>query len=172
MLVSWFRSRCGEGKRLRSPAPISVSAEGAEAPLPLGTAGRRGARFIEIGLTAAAFAHALRGDGVSRPMPRAPVRIGFQKYGTLVLLKSKGLLEEKLKPLGFTVEWTEFPAGPQLLEALNVGAIDYRHDRRGAADLRAGRRRAARLCRLRAAGAARRGDPGARRTARSRRSPT
>ena len=53
------------------------------------------------------------------------VRIGFQKYGTLVLLKSKGLLEEKLKPLGYTVEWTEFPAGPQLLEALNVGAIDY-----------------------------------------------
>jgi sulfonate transport system substrate-binding protein len=52
-------------------------------------------------------------------------RVGFQKYGTLVLLKSQGLLEEKLKPLGYTVEWTEFPAGPQLLEALNVGAIDF-----------------------------------------------
>lgn len=45
------------------------------------------------------------------------VRIGFQKYGTLILLKTKGLLEEKLKPQGYTVEWTEFPAGPQLLEA-------------------------------------------------------
>ena len=53
------------------------------------------------------------------------VRIGYQKYGTLVLLKSKGMLEEKLEPLGYTVEWTEFPAGPQLLEALNVGAIDF-----------------------------------------------
>jgi sulfonate transport system substrate-binding protein len=53
------------------------------------------------------------------------IRIGFQKYGTLVLLKSKGLLEEKLKPLGWSVAWTEFPAGPQLLEALNVGAIDF-----------------------------------------------
>src|SRR5579871_4831937 len=53
------------------------------------------------------------------------IRIGFQKYGTLVLLKTKGLLEEKLKPLGWSVEWTEFPAGPQLLEALNVGAIDF-----------------------------------------------
>ena len=53
------------------------------------------------------------------------IRIGYQKYGTLVLLKTKGLLEEKLKPLGVSVEWTEFPAGPQLLEALNVGAIDY-----------------------------------------------
>ncbi len=53
------------------------------------------------------------------------VRIGYQKYGTLVILKEKGLLEEKLKPLGFTVAWTEFPGGPQLLEALNVGALDF-----------------------------------------------
>ncbi|WP_331375224.1 sulfonate ABC transporter substrate-binding protein [Sinorhizobium chiapasense] len=53
------------------------------------------------------------------------VRIGFQKYGTLILLKTKGLLEEKLEPQGYTVEWTEFPAGPQLLEALNVGSVDF-----------------------------------------------
>lgn len=53
------------------------------------------------------------------------IHIGYQKYGTLVLLKGKGNLEEKLKPLGYTVEWTEFPGGPQLLEALNVGAIDF-----------------------------------------------
>ena len=53
------------------------------------------------------------------------VRIGFQKYGKLVLLKSKGTLEKKLKPLGYKVEWTEFPSGPPLLEALNVGAIDF-----------------------------------------------
>ncbi len=53
------------------------------------------------------------------------VRIGFQKYGTLILLKTKGLLEERLKPQGYTVEWTEFPAGPQLLEALNIGSIDF-----------------------------------------------
>jgi sulfonate transport system substrate-binding protein len=53
------------------------------------------------------------------------VRIGFQKYGTLVLLKEKGLLEPKLKSLGITVVWTEFPGGPQLLEALNVGSLDF-----------------------------------------------
>jgi sulfonate transport system substrate-binding protein len=53
------------------------------------------------------------------------VRIGFQKYGKLVLLKSKGTLEEKLKAAGFKVAWTEFPSGPPLLEALNVGAIDF-----------------------------------------------
>ena len=53
------------------------------------------------------------------------VRIGFQKYGKLVLLKGRGTLEEKLKPLGYKVSWTEFPSGPPLLEALNVGAIDF-----------------------------------------------
>ena len=53
------------------------------------------------------------------------VRIGFQKYGTLVLLKGKGLLEPKLQALGYKVAWAEFPAGPQLLEALNAGAVDF-----------------------------------------------
>src|SRR4030081_2446790 len=53
------------------------------------------------------------------------VRIGFQKYGKLVLLKSKGTLEAKLKALGYGVTWTEFASGPPLLEAINVGAIDF-----------------------------------------------
>ncbi|MGN8544893.1 sulfonate ABC transporter substrate-binding protein [Bradyrhizobium sp. 13971] len=53
------------------------------------------------------------------------VRIGYQKYGKLVLLKSKSSLEEKLKAVGTKVVWTEFPSGPPLLEALNVGAIDF-----------------------------------------------
>ncbi|KWV58033.1 ABC transporter substrate-binding protein [Bradyrhizobium macuxiense] len=53
------------------------------------------------------------------------VRIGYQKYGKLVLLKSKGSLEEKLKGAGYKAVWTEFPSGPPLLEALNVGAIDF-----------------------------------------------
>jgi sulfonate transport system substrate-binding protein len=53
------------------------------------------------------------------------VRIGYQKYGKLVLLKGRGTLEDKLKPSGYSVTWTEFPSGPPLLEALNVGAIDF-----------------------------------------------
>ncbi len=53
------------------------------------------------------------------------VHIGFQKYGKLVLLKSKGTLEPKLKALGFSVVWTEFPSGPPLLESVNAGAIDF-----------------------------------------------
>jgi len=53
------------------------------------------------------------------------VRVGYQKYGTFLLLKARGSLEKNLQPLGFAVEWTEFPGGPQLLEALNVGALDF-----------------------------------------------
>src|ERR1700761_1824586 len=67
---------------------------------------------------------ALVGVGASYGQDKV-VRIGFQKYGKLVLLKSKGTLEGKLKAAGYKVVWTEFPSGPPLLEALNVGAIDF-----------------------------------------------
>jgi sulfonate transport system substrate-binding protein len=53
------------------------------------------------------------------------VRIGYQKYGTLTLLKGKGSLEQRLAKDGIEVRWSEFPAGPPLLEALNVGSIDF-----------------------------------------------
>jgi sulfonate transport system substrate-binding protein len=66
----------------------------------------------------------LAGVGASYGQDKV-VRIGFQKYGKLVLLKSKGTLEDKLKAVGYRVVWTEFPSGPPLLEALNVGAIDF-----------------------------------------------
>ncbi len=80
-------------------------------------------RGIACGIALAAVAVA-SAPGPSQAQDKV-VRIGFQKYGKLVLLKSKGSLDEKLKPLGFKAVWTEFPAGPQLLEAVNVGAIDF-----------------------------------------------
>ena len=55
--------------------------------------------------------------------PPASLRIGFQKGSfNLALLKSYGLLEQRLP--GTKVQWTEFPAGPQLLEALALGSVD------------------------------------------------
>jgi aliphatic sulfonates family ABC transporter substrate-binding protein len=53
------------------------------------------------------------------------LRIGFQKYGTLGILKAKGSLDRHLAGIGVRVAWTEFPAGPQLLEALSHGRIDF-----------------------------------------------
>ena len=53
------------------------------------------------------------------------LRIGFQKYGSLTLLKASGNLEKRLAGRDIDVRWIEFPAGPQLLEGLNVGAVDF-----------------------------------------------
>jgi sulfonate transport system substrate-binding protein len=77
-----------------------------------------------IAVAVLSMSTALAGVGASYGQDKV-VRIGFQKYGKLVLLKGKGSLEDKLKPLGYKVVWTEFPSGPPLLEALNVGAIDF-----------------------------------------------
>ena len=56
----------------------------------------------------------------------AALRIGYQKAAsTLVLLKAHGTLEKKLAPLNVEVKWLEFAAGPQLLEGLNLGSIDF-----------------------------------------------
>lgn len=65
------------------------------------------------------------GHAQTPPNARGELRIGFQKSASLfVLQKAQGTLEKKLAPLGFGVKWVEFPAGPQLLEGLNVGAVD------------------------------------------------
>ncbi|WP_449556308.1 aliphatic sulfonate ABC transporter substrate-binding protein [Huaxiibacter chinensis] len=51
------------------------------------------------------------------------LRIGYQKGSvSMVLAKSHGLLEKRYPNTTFS--WVEFPAGPQMLEALNVGSID------------------------------------------------
>ena len=84
---------------------------------------KRAARRRTLGLlVAAAFAAAAAPAGAQNGKV---LRIGYQKYGTLTLLKGRGTLEKRLAPQGVTVQWTEFPAGPQLLEGLNVGSIDF-----------------------------------------------
>ena len=51
------------------------------------------------------------------------LRIGFQKGSiTLVLAKEHGLLEKRFP--NTQIKWIEFPAGPQMLEALNIGGLD------------------------------------------------
>jgi sulfonate transport system substrate-binding protein len=77
-------------------------------------------------LTAAALALGLASAATAQTAPAAEtLRIGFQKYGTLTVLKARGDLEKRLAPKGIAVRWIEFPAGPQLLEGLNVGSIDF-----------------------------------------------
>ncbi len=83
-------------------------------------AGRR--RTLEL-LFATAIAGALSSQAGAQT--KTTVRIGYQKYGTLTLLKGRGTLDKRLAAQGVAVQWTEFPAGPQLLEGLNVGSIDF-----------------------------------------------
>jgi aliphatic sulfonates family ABC transporter substrate-binding protein len=50
-----------------------------------------------------------------------PLRIGYQKNGSLVIVRQ----QNGLKALPAVVEWVEFTSGPPILEALNAGAIDF-----------------------------------------------
>lgn len=53
-------------------------------------------------------------------------RIAFQKgAGNLVFLKERGILERKREPLSWSVTWTAFREGPQLMESLNIGVADF-----------------------------------------------
>jgi len=52
------------------------------------------------------------------------IRIGYQKNDPFMILKERGNLEKRLKPMGITVKWNEFQDGPAMLEALNAGSID------------------------------------------------
>lgn len=72
------------------------------------------------GLMVGCSAEATQADG-------KVLRIGYQKFGTLSILKARGTLEKRLKTKGVKVEWIQFPAGPQLMEAMNVGSIDIGH---------------------------------------------
>ena len=89
-------------------------------------------RGIWLGLTLLAVA--LGGCQKAEPPAAGPtgttaaaatrVRIGYQKYGVLLVLKARGDLDRALAPKGVTVEWSEFPGGIQLMEALQAGRLD------------------------------------------------
>ena len=53
------------------------------------------------------------------------IRIGYQKNGVLVIARQRATLEAHFAPQGIAVKWVEFSSGPPMLEAMNVGSIDY-----------------------------------------------
>jgi sulfonate transport system substrate-binding protein len=79
-------------------------------------------RFLRMAAAAGILA-AVCGGGASAQ--ERVVRIGYQKYGNLVLEKVRGTLEKRLAPLHATVTWTEFLGGPALLEAMGGGSVDF-----------------------------------------------
>lgn len=59
-------------------------------------------------------------DGQEREL-----RIGYQKFGNLGVLKARQSLEQCFSQQGVSVLWSEYPAGPQLLHALQNNEIDF-----------------------------------------------
>jgi sulfonate transport system substrate-binding protein len=89
--------------------PISLSLKGVFHPNSLWF----GAAMMFLGTIA---------QGESKP---SAVRIGYQKYGTLNVVKAEGGFEKSLTDKGVKVTWILFTAGPQLMEALNAGSVDF-----------------------------------------------
>lgn len=88
---------------------------------------KRQAKRRTLGYLSAAALGALSAGlpNLAGAQSKSVLRIGYQKYGTLVILKGRGSLEKRLAAENIEVKWTEFPAGPVLLEGLNVGSIDF-----------------------------------------------
>ncbi|SDI27981.1 MULTISPECIES: sulfonate ABC transporter substrate-binding protein [Bradyrhizobium] len=79
--------------------------------------------FLKLSLGTAAVAavplHARAEAGVKG------IRVGYQKNGVLVIARQQATLEKHFKPQGIDVKWVEFSSGPPMMEAMNVGSIDY-----------------------------------------------
>ena len=61
----------------------------------------------------------------ARAGAQVDLRIGYQKNGSLLVLKQQQTLEQRFGADGVAVSWHEFPSGPPLLEALTAGGIDF-----------------------------------------------
>lgn len=88
-------------------------------------------RFLKIAATTAGLwglglnaARAQTGKAAEPLQQLQQLRIGYQKSAVnLVILKQQGALEKRFP--NTKIVWAEFPAGPQLLEALSVGSLEF-----------------------------------------------
>jgi hypothetical protein len=55
----------------------------------------------------------------------AEIRIGTQKGGFISAVRQRHAVEDAFKPLGIEIKWIDFQFGPPLLEAINVGSVDF-----------------------------------------------
>jgi sulfonate transport system substrate-binding protein len=79
--------------------------------------------FLKLSVGAAAIAalsRQVRAQAVVKE-----IRIGYQKNGVLVIARQQATLEKHFASQGIAVKWVELSSGPPMLEAMNVGSIDY-----------------------------------------------
>jgi sulfonate transport system substrate-binding protein len=79
--------------------------------------------FLKLSLGTAAVAALSR--EVRAQADIKEIRIGYQKNGVLVIARQQAALETHFAPGGIAVKWLEFSSGPPMLEAMNVGSVDY-----------------------------------------------
>ncbi|WP_342713153.1 sulfonate ABC transporter substrate-binding protein [Bradyrhizobium sp. B124] len=79
--------------------------------------------FLHLSLVAAATAALSR--NAQAQADAKEIRIGYQKNGVLVITRQREALENHFKPQGVSVKWVEFSSGPPMMEAMNVGSVDY-----------------------------------------------
>jgi sulfonate transport system substrate-binding protein len=79
--------------------------------------------FIKLSLGTVAVA-ALSSRARAEAAPKE-IRIGTQKGGFFPAVKARHSVEDVFKPLGVDVKWVDFQFGPPLLEAINVGSVDF-----------------------------------------------
>ena len=82
---------------------------------------RRDFLKLSVGTAAAAaFASRANAQGALKE-----IRIGYQKNGVLVITRQQAALEKHFTSQGIEVKWVEFSSGPPMMEAMNVGSVDY-----------------------------------------------
>jgi sulfonate transport system substrate-binding protein len=100
---------------------ICASARAVRRDLPY----RRASFAVCVALCLSSSALVLKAEGSNEEL--RTVRVGYQKYGSFNVIKAQGAFDRLLAAKGIQVAWFLFPAGPQLLEALNAGSIDLGH---------------------------------------------
>ena len=79
--------------------------------------------FLQLSLATAAAAALSR--QAQAQADAKEIRIGYPKNGVLVITRQREALENHFKPQGVNVKWVEFSSGPPMMEAMNVGSVDY-----------------------------------------------
>ena len=79
--------------------------------------------FIKLSIGAATAAAAMRSANAQERVKE--IRVGYQKNGVLVIARQRATLEQHFASQGVSVTWVEFSSGPPMMEAMNVGSIDY-----------------------------------------------
>jgi sulfonate transport system substrate-binding protein len=79
--------------------------------------------FLQLSAgAAAAVVWSARANAQAAPKE---IRIGTQKGGFFPAVRQRHTLENAFQPEGIEIKWVDFQFGPPLLEAINVGSVDF-----------------------------------------------